>query len=223
MRVLAGRAEAFGVSPRVLCFFIEFVAVEGGFWVFVVEEGLAGEGLVLQTGGLASLGLGEALQFAIENEFGVLDEIHSVGVGKLLGAGADEIDVRTFFKDEPGGLDRVAEPLDAGDATGFHAATVHNEGVELDPAIRGEEAAATCVEGGVIFKDSDGGFNGVKCRTAEGEDLVAGFEGIADTDLVGGGGVRGDGPGTAVDEKCRVAGCWGCHGDMVAQGIGREG
>jgi len=40
---------------------------------------------------------------------------------------------------------------------------------------------------------------------------------------VGGGGVRGDGPGTAVDEKCRVAGCWGCHGDMVAQGIGREG
>jgi hypothetical protein len=107
----------------------------------------------------------------------------------------------TFFEDEAGGLDGVAEALDAGDAAGFHAAAVHEEGVELDAAVGGEEAAAAGVEGGVVFKDGDGGFNGVDGGAAEGEDAVAGFEGVADAGLVGGCGVGGDGPGAAVDEE----------------------
>ena len=100
--------------------------------------------------------------------------------GELLCAFCDEVDVRGLLEDEAGGLDGVAEALDTGDAAGFHAVAVHEEGVELDAAVGGEEAAATGVEGGVVFKDGDGGFNGVEGGTAAGEDAVAGFEGVAD-------------------------------------------
>ena len=112
----------------------------------------------------------------MEDEFGVVDEGHAVGAGELLGAFADEVDVRGFFEDEAGGLDGVAEALDAGDAAGFHAAAVHEECVELDAAVGGEEAAAAGVEGGVVFEDGDGGFDGIEGRAAAREDTIAGFE-----------------------------------------------
>jgi hypothetical protein len=98
----------------------------------------------------------------------------------LLCARTDEVDVRALFEDEAGGLDGVAEALDTGYAAGFHASAVHEECVELDAAVGGEEATAAGVEGGVVFKDGDGGFNGVEGGTAAGEDAVAGFEGVAD-------------------------------------------
>ena len=129
----------------------------------------------------------------------------------MLCAGADEVDMRAFFEDKTGGLDGVAEAFDTGDAAGFHAAAVHEEGVELDAAVGGEEAAAAGVEGGVVFKDGDGGFNGVECGTAEGEDAVAGFEGVANAGLVGGCGVGGDGPGAAVDDEDGVVSGGGSH------------
>jgi hypothetical protein len=103
-----------------------------------------------------------------------------VGGGELFGTGTDEVDVGTLFEDEAGGLDGIAEAFDAGDATGFHAATVHEECVELDAAVGGEKAASASVEGGVIFKDSDGGFDGIEGRAATSEDCVAFFEGVAD-------------------------------------------
>ncbi len=110
--------------------------------------------------------------------------------GEVLRAFADEVDMLAFFEDEAGGLDGVAEALDAGDAAGFHAAAVHEEGVELDAAVGGEEAAAAGIEGGIVFKDGDGGFDGVDGGAAEGEDGVAGFESAADAGLVGCGGIR---------------------------------
>jgi len=136
-----------------------------------------------------------------------------VGGGKALRAFSDEIDVLALFEDEAGGLDGVAKALDAGYAAGFHAAAIHEQGVELDAAVGGEEAAAAGVEGGVVFKDSDGGFNGVNGGAAEGENGVASFKGAADTGLVGGCGIGGNGPGAAVDEEGGVVSGWGCHGD----------
>ena len=122
-----------------------------------------------------------------------------MGGGELLGTGTDEVDMRALFEDETGGLDGVAEALDTGYAAGFHAASIHEQGVELHSTVSGEEAAAAGVEGGVVFKDGDGGFNGVDGGAAEGEDLVAGFKSVADTGLVGRGCVGRDGPGSAVD------------------------
>jgi hypothetical protein len=85
-----------------------------------------------------------------------------MGVSEVLCAGADEVDVRTFFEDQAGGLYGIAKALDAGHSAGLHAAAVHEESVELDAAIGGEKAATTGVEGGVVFEDGNGSFNGVE-------------------------------------------------------------
>ena len=124
--------------------------------------------------------------------------------------------MRALFEDEAGGVDGIAEALDAGDAAGFHATSVHEEGVELDAAVGGEEAATAGIEGGVVFEDGDGGFDGVDgCATA-GEDFVTDFKGVADAGFMRGCGVGGDGPCSAMDEKGRIVGGGeGCHSDMV--------
>jgi hypothetical protein len=124
-----------------------------------------------------------------------------VRLGKLLGSGTDEIDVLAVFEDEAGGLNGIAEALDAGYAASFHAAAVHEEGVELDTPVGGEKAATAGVEGGVIFEDGDGGFDRIDGRSAAGKNGIAGLKGVADTGLMSGSHVGRDGPRTSVDEQ----------------------
>jgi hypothetical protein len=141
---------------------------EGGFGAFVVvEDGvqggiLSGEGVVAEAGRLTELGMDEALALSVEDELRVVDEGHAVGLGKVLCAGADEVDVGTLFEDQAGGLNGVAKALDAGYAASLQAAAVHEESIELHAAIGGEKAAAAGVEGGVVFEDGDSGFDGVE-------------------------------------------------------------
>jgi hypothetical protein len=103
-----------------------------------------------------------------------------VGGGELLCTDPDEVDVGALFEDEAGGFDGVAKVFDAGNASSLHAASVHDERIELDAAVGGEKAAATGVEGGVILKDSDGGLDGVDRRAASGQDGIACFQSVAD-------------------------------------------
>ena len=175
-------------------------------------EDVAGEGFVGEAGGLTGLGLGEALDFPREDELGVVDEGHAVGLGEAFRAFSNKVDVRASFEDEASGADGVAEALDAGDAAGFHASAIHEEGVELDAAVGGEEAAAAGVEGGIVFEDGDGGFDGVEGGAADGEDGITGFEGGTDAGLVGGGGFGGDGPCAAVNEEGGIVRGRGGHG-----------
>ena len=140
-----------------------------------------------------------------------------MGGGEALCAFSNKVDVRRLLEDEAGGVDGVAEALDTGYATGFHAAAVHEESVELDAAVGGEKAASAGVEGRVIFKDGDGGFDGIEGGAAAGEDCVALFEGVADTGFVGFGCIGGDGPCAAVDEEDGVADGGSRHGVMVTQ------
>ena len=187
-------------------------------------EEVAGEGEVGESGGLTGLGVGEALAFAVENEAGVVDEAHAVGVGKLLGAGSDEINVGALFKDQARSLDGVAEMLDTGDGSGLHAPAVHEKRVELNAAVGGEKAAAPGVESGVVFEDRDSGLDGIEGGSATREDGVTGFKGEADTGLVGCRIGSGDGPGATVDEKGRNVRGWGGHGTMVEHfALGSEG
>jgi hypothetical protein len=134
-----------------------------------------------------------------------------MGFGEALGAFRDKVDMGRLLQDEASGLDGVAEVFDAGDAAGLHAAAVHEQGVELDAAVGGEEAASAGVEGGVVFEDGDGGFNGVEGRTADGEDGIARFEGAANTGFMGGCCVGGDGPGAAVNKEGGIVGDGGRH------------
>jgi len=153
---------------------------------------------------MAGLGFTQALAFAVEHELDIINESHAVGLGELLSAGADKVDMRRFLQHETRGLDGVAQALDAGDAAGFHAASVHEQGVKLNAAVGCEEAAAAGVEGGVVFKNGDGCFNGVDGRAADGEDGIAGFQGAAYAEFMGGCGVGGNGPCAAVDEECGI-------------------
>ena len=161
----------------------------------------------------------EADDFAVEDEFGVVDEGHAVGLGEGFGAGAYEVDVWAFVEDEAGGLDGIAEVFDAGYAAGAEGGSVHEEGVELDAAVSGEEGAAAGVEGGVVFEDGDGGFYGVGGGASTGEDGVAGGEGVGNAALVVCGHFRGDGPGTAVDQEDWGSSWHWVLGYMVGGGI----
>jgi len=177
---------------------------------------VAGEGVVGEACGGAGFCLAEAFAFAIEDQFAVIDEFHAVGLGEEFGSFSHEVDMRALFEDEARSVDGIAEALDAGDTAGLHATSVHEEGVELDAAVGGEEAAATGVEGGIVFEDGDGGFDGVDGCAATGEDLVADFESVTNAGLVRLSCVGGDGPGSAMDEQGRiVGGGMRDHSDMV--------
>ena len=136
----------------------------------------AGKRVVAQAGGLTKFGMSEAQAFAVENQLGVIDEGHAAGMGKLLSTGGHEIDVRTLFKNQARGLNRVAEALDAGHAASFHATTIHEESVELNAPVRGQETAAAGVEGGVIFENGDGRLHAIESRPTASKNGVACFK-----------------------------------------------
>jgi hypothetical protein len=138
-----------------------------------------------------------------------------VVVGKLLGADADEVDMLALFQDEAGGLNGVAKALDTGHATGSHAAAVHEEGVKLNAAVRGEEAALSGVECGVVFEDCDGCFDGVEGRASAGEDGLAGLKGGANACFMGGSRIGWNGPCATMNEESGSVGGMGGHRDMV--------
>ena len=176
---------------------------EGGCGFFVERRfgSRAGEGLVDAACEFGLLEGVEAGLFAGDDEVHVLAELHAVLAGEALGSGAHEVDVRAFVEDEAGSADGVTEAFDAGDAAGAKIGAVHEEGVELDAAIAGEEAAATGVEGVVIFHDDDGGFDSGDGGATGLEDSVSGGEGVGDTVLVGGDRVVGHGPCSAMDDE----------------------
>ena len=128
-----------------------------------------------------------------------------MGCGEVFGSLGDEVDVRALIEDEAGGLDGVAQALDAGDSAGAEGGAVHDEGVELDAAVAGEEAAASGVEGSVVFEVGDGGFDSVDGGGPALEEGIASLEGIEDALFVGVEHVVGNGPGSAVNDEG-----WGC-------------
>jgi hypothetical protein len=164
-------------------------------------RGGSGEGGVGVAGGFGALEGHEAVALAGDDEVGVFDEAHAVLGGEALGARADKVDVGRLLEDEASGLDGVAEVLDAGDAAGAEVGAVHEEGVELDAAVAGEEGAAAGVKGVVVFHAGDGGLDGVDSGAAAGESGPAGGEGCGDAALVGGDGVVRHGPCAAMDEE----------------------
>jgi hypothetical protein len=187
---------------------------EGRVGVFVVVE--TGEGLVGEAGGVAYLGIGETQALAFEDKLNVIDELHAMRLCESLSTFADKIDVGTFLEHESRGVDWIAEAFDAGYAAGFHAAAVHEKGVELDATVGGEEATATGVEGGIVFENCDCSFNGIDGCAAAGEDFMTDLEGVAHSGFMGRCGVGRDGPRATVNEEGRIVrGGEGAHRTMV--------
>ena len=137
-----------------------------------------------------------------------------MGEGELFRTGGNEVDVGTFLQNQAGGLDGIPNALDAGHAAGFHAASIHEQGVKLDTAVGGKKAAAAGVEGGVVFENGYGCLHGIECGAAARKEMVAGLEGMEHASLMRGRSILGNGPCATVDEKRGNVGGGG-HPDMV--------
>ena len=120
--------------------------------------------------------------------------------GEALRAVADEVHVRAFAEDFPRGANGIAKVLDAADTTAPQGGAVHDEGIELHPAVAVEEAAAAGVEGLVVFHDDDGCLDRIERGAAALEYAPAGGGGVAHAVQVRLDHVVGNCPRPAVDD-----------------------
>ena len=157
--------------------------------------------MVCKACGLARLSLCEAIALPVKDQFGIVDEGHPVSEGELFRSGCNEVNVRAAFQNQPSGLNGISNALDTGNAPGFHTASIHEQGIKLDAAIGGKKAAATGVEGGVVFKNRHSRFHGIECGAVLRKETVAGFKRMAHASLVSSLGVLGYGPCTSVNKK----------------------
>ena len=104
-----------------------------------------------------------------------------------------------------GGADGIAQALDAADASGAQSGAVHNERVELDFSFTIQKAAASGVEGLVVFHDDNGLLDGVKRRTAVLEHAPSRGQRVVDASDVGVDHGVGHGPGAAVNDQNRIS------------------
>jgi hypothetical protein len=189
--------------------------LKSGLGTFVIAEGVSCEGLVGEAGCLPRLCASEALPFAIEDQLAVLDKGNAVGSREFFCSGTDEVDVGTLFENDSRGFDWIAEALDAGHAAGLHTAAIHEQRVELHAAIGGEEAAEARVEGGIVFKHDDGGFDCIKGGSAPRKDGITGHKSVADAGFVCGPVSLRNRPCAAVDKQDRRMFGARCHLPMV--------
>ncbi len=113
----------------------------------------------------------------------------------------DEIDVRALAENLAGGAHGIAQALDASDATGAERGSVHDEGVELDSAVAVEEAAASGVEGLVVFHDDDGLLDGIERRAATLQHAPSRSQRVGHAVNVGVDHVIGHGPGATMNDQ----------------------
>src|SRR5947209_5059419 len=132
---------------------------------------------------ICQLGLvrAQAFHLARNDEIFILAEHNAAFGGKLLRALSDEVDMRAFAQDLARSAHRVAQVLDASHTTGAKRGTIHDQGVELHAAIAVEEAAASGIEGLVVFHDDDSFFDGIEGGAAALEHPPSRGDGIIDT------------------------------------------
>ena len=109
----------------------------------------------------------------------------------------------TVLEDSAGETDRIADALQGGDRAGAKSRAVHDDGVAFDAAVEIEMRAEAGVENGLVFKDNDGGFDGVERGAAASKNGPAGFESAAAAGIACFDGFVGNIPCAAMDDKRR--------------------
>ena len=189
--------------------------VNGGFGAFVVAVNMSGEGFVSESGRLPGLRMSQPGAFAVENELAVVNQVHAVGRGECLGAGADKVDMRALLEDQAGCQNRILDPLNARHTAGFHASAIHEKSIELDTTVRCKKTASTRIEGGVILKNHYGSLDSIESGASPREYRVPGFKSDANTAFVRGRVGCRNCPGTTVNEKDGSDRGTRCHVPMV--------
>lgn len=140
---------------------------------------------------------------------GVADEIfwiakrNAVLFGKSFRAACDQHHVRTVLEDGARETDGIADVLQRGNGAGAERASVHDDSVAFDAAIQIKMRAKTGVEDGIVFKNEDGGFDGVERGTAVRKNGPARGESAAATGIAGVDSFIGNVPGAAVNDEGR--------------------
>jgi len=135
------------------------------------------------------------------------DEVWRIAKGdavlrsKALGAFGDQHHVRAFFENGAGQADGILDAVQTSDGTGAKSGRVHHDRIAFDLTVEIEMRAIAGVEDGIVFKNDDGGFNGVEGVAASGEDVPADLQGAAAPSLAGFDGVIGNVSGATVDDE----------------------
>ena len=85
---------------------------------------------------------------------------------EIVGAVAGKKDVRTAIEEAPGEADRSARGPQSGNCAGPSVAAVHDCGVKLNAAGRGEHASSTRIEADILFQDPHRGLDRVESAFA---------------------------------------------------------
>jgi hypothetical protein len=85
------------------------------------------------------------------------------------------------FHDQSGRRNRVHDPFDRGDGSGFEVGPFHDCGVHTLHPVQLAIRAPSCVEQSRLFQKTDRRFNGGKGRTSLRKDAVPGHDRIGQT------------------------------------------
>lgn len=99
--------------------------------------------------------------------------------------------------------------MKTGDGASAESRGVHDDGVAFDLAILIEVGAETSIEGGIIFENDDGGFDGVDGVTTTGENVPSGVKSAEAAGFAGINGIVGNVPGTTMNNERRSHGIGG--------------
>jgi hypothetical protein len=110
----------------------------------------------------------------------VLAEWDAMLGGKSFCPFSHEIYVRALAQDLASRSDGIGDAFHAPNAPGAKRGSIHDEGIELYFAFTVQEAAASGIEGLVVFHNDDGFFYGIECRATAAQYPPAGTHSIPD-------------------------------------------
>ena len=100
-------------------------------------------------------------------------KLDAVLLGKAFRASSDEVHVRALGQHFLGGANGVADVLHATHPSGAQGCAVHDECVQLHPAVHVEKRATAGIERLIFFHRDDGGLNCVKAAATPLQHLPA--------------------------------------------------
>ena len=155
---------------------------------------------------LAGLAGGELLAAVVGEQHVELDAREAVLLGEAHRALAGQHAVAALLEQRAGDPDRVRLAAQGGDCAGPAAPAVHDRGVVLDVAVRGEHRAPAGVEELVVLEDGDRLDDGVDRVAAREQRAAPGFDGAGEAFLQLGGEIGSDHATarTAVDDDDRT-------------------
>lgn len=109
-----------------------------------------------------------------------------------------------LFHDQAGSRNRVHDPFDRRDGSGFEVGSFHNCGVHTLHPVQLAIRASPCVKQSRLFQKTDRGFNSGDCKTSLRKDAIAGRDRIGQTADLRRRHTSGTGASVSKNERTRI-------------------